>query len=55
MLPIFIIAFFKSKKGNLKFLLLFIIIFLADTYLQIFSKQLIPDFFGLKFAWIGNF
>ncbi|WP_312822921.1 type II CAAX prenyl endopeptidase Rce1 family protein [Epilithonimonas sp.] len=55
MLPIFIIAFFKSKKGNLKFLLLFIIIFLADTYLQIFSKQLIPDFFGLKFTWIGKF
>jgi hypothetical protein len=55
MLPIFILAFFKSKKGNLKFLLLFIPIFLADTYLQIFSKQLIPDFLGLKFAWIGKF
>lgn len=55
MLPIFILAFFKSKKGNLKFLLLFITIFLADTYLQILSKQLIPDFLGLKFAWIGKF
>ncbi len=55
MLPIFILAFLKSKKGNLKFLLLFITLFLADSYLQIFSKQLIPDFFGLKFAWIGKF
>lgn len=55
MLPIFILAFFKSEKGNLKFLLLFIAIFLADTYLQIFSKQLIPDFLGLKFAWLGKF
>lgn len=55
MFPIFIVAFFKSKKGNLKFLLLFIMIFLADTYLQIFSKQLIPDFLGLKFAWLGKF
>jgi len=55
MLPIFILAFFKSKKGNLKFLLLFLVIFLADNYLQIFSKQLIPDFLGLKFAWLGKF
>ena len=54
MLPIFIFAFFNSKKGNLKFLLLFLVIFLADNYLQIFSKQLLPDF-GLKFSWIGKF
>lgn len=55
MLPIFIIAFFKSKKGNPKFLLLFIILFLADNYLQIFSKELIPNIMGLKFAWVGKF
>jgi len=54
MLPIFIFAFFNSKKGNLKFLLLFLVIFLADNYLQIFSKQFLPDF-GLKFSWIGKF
>ncbi|WP_347216266.1 CPBP family glutamic-type intramembrane protease [Chryseobacterium sp.] len=52
--PIFILAFFRSKKGNLKFLLLFLALFLADTYLQIFSKQLFPHFLGLKFAWIGK-
>ncbi|WP_326984299.1 CPBP family glutamic-type intramembrane protease [Chryseobacterium sp. MYb264] len=54
MLPIFFIAFLRSKKGNLKFLLLFIALFLADTYIQIFSKQWIPHFFGLKFAWPGK-
>jgi len=54
MLPIFIIAFFKSKKGNLKFLLLFIVLFLADNYIQIFTKQYLPDF-GLKFSWLGKF
>jgi len=54
MSPIFILAFIKSKKGNLKFLLLFIIFYLFDNYLQIFSKQLVPDFFGLKFSWIGK-
>lgn len=53
MLPIFILALFKSQKGNLKFLLLFIIIFLADNYVQILSKELFPNF-GLKFAWIGK-
>lgn len=55
MSPIFIIAFFKSEKGNMKFILLFLILFLADNYLQIFSKELIPDFLGLKFSWIGKF
>ncbi|WP_312765921.1 CPBP family intramembrane glutamic endopeptidase [Epilithonimonas sp.] len=53
MLPIFILAFLKSKKGNLKFLLLFVLIFLTDNYLQIFSKFYLPDF-GLKFPWIGK-
>lgn len=53
MLPIFILALFKSQKGNLKFLLLFIIIFLADNYVQILSKELLPNF-GFKFAWIGK-
>jgi len=52
--PIFIIAFFKSKKGNLKFLLLFLILFLADNYIQILIKQYLPDF-GLKFSWLGKF
>ena len=55
MSPIFILAFFKSKKGNLKFFLLFIVFYLIDNYLQIFSRQLIPDFLGLKFSWIGKF
>jgi len=54
MLPIFIMAFFKSKKGNLKFLVLFLIIFLADNYLQLFNKEFLPDF-GLKFYWLGKF
>ncbi|KIC61226.1 CPBP family glutamic-type intramembrane protease [Chryseobacterium taiwanense] len=53
MLPIFILALFKSQKGNLKFLLLFILIFLADNYVQIVSKEFLPNF-GFKFAWIGK-
>lgn len=52
--PLFIIALVTSKKGNLKFLLLFLILFLADNSLQLFSRALIPDFWGLKFAWIGK-
>ncbi|MCD9855280.1 CPBP family intramembrane metalloprotease [Epilithonimonas sp. JDS] len=54
MSPVFIIAFFKSKKGNMKFLLLFLILFLADNYIQILIKQYLPDF-GLKFSWLGKF
>lgn len=54
MSPIFIIAFFGSKKGNLKYLFLFLIIFLVDNYIQLLNKQLLPDF-GLKFAWFGKF
>ncbi|MPT32695.1 MAG: CPBP family intramembrane metalloprotease [Chryseobacterium sp.] len=54
MLPIFIISFFKSKKGNLKFLILFLVIYLADNYIQILTKQYLPDF-GLRFSWLGKF
>jgi len=54
MSPIFIIALLGSKKGNLKYLFLFLIIFLADNYIQLLNKQLLPDF-GLKFAWLGKF
>ena len=54
MSPIFTIAFFKSKTGNLKFLLLFLILFLADNYIQILVQQYLPDF-GLKFSWLGKF
>jgi len=54
MLPIFILPFFKSKKGNLKYLLLFLAVFLADNYFQILSRYFLPDF-GLKFPWVGKF
>ncbi|MDN3672934.1 CPBP family intramembrane metalloprotease [Flavobacterium branchiarum] len=56
MLPIFIFAFINVKKVNLKFLLFFILYFLADCYLQQFSKEYLSlEFLGLKFTWIGKF
>ena len=46
----------NSKKGNLKFLLFFILYFLTDSYLQFLSHQFFSlEFVGLKFAWIGKF
>lgn len=55
-LPLIIIALINSKKGNLKFLLFFILYFLTDSYLQFLSHQFFSlEFVGLKFAWIGKF
>ncbi|WP_087137898.1 CPBP family glutamic-type intramembrane protease [Elizabethkingia meningoseptica] len=53
LLPLFILALFKSKNGNLKYLAFFTIYFFADFYLQIFSVQYLSlKFLGLKFAWV---
>jgi len=54
-LPIILIAFVKSEKGQLKYLGFFILFFLADCYIQQLSRQYIsPEFLGLKFSWIGK-
>lgn len=54
--PLIIIALINSKKGNSKFLLFFILYFLADSYLQFLSHEYISlEFMGLKFAWISKF
>lgn len=53
-LPLIIIALIDSKKGNLKFLVFFILYFLINNYLQILSYKFFSlDFMGLKFPWIG--
>ena len=55
-LPLIIIAFINSKKVNLKFLLFFVLYFLADSYLQFLSHEFFSlEVIGLKFAWIGKF
>ncbi len=54
-LPIIMIAFITSKKGQLKYLLFFILYFLADCYLQqLCSQYLNLNFLGLRFTWIGK-
>ncbi|MCV9934076.1 CPBP family glutamic-type intramembrane protease [Flavobacterium sp. LS1R47] len=54
-LPLFIFAFINVKKVNLKFLLFFVLYFLADCYLQQFSQRYLSlEFIGLKFTWIGK-
>jgi hypothetical protein len=54
-LPLFIFAFINVKKVNLKFLLFFVLYFLADCYLQQFSQRYFSlEFIGLKFTWIGK-
>lgn len=54
-LPIIIIAFIKSEKGQLKYLGFFILYFLFDCYIQQLSREYLSlDFFGLKFTWIGK-
>ena len=54
-LPFIILAVFKSEKVNLKYLGLFILYFLTDSYIQHLSKLYFDlDFLGLKFAWIGK-
>lgn len=54
-LPLFILAFINVKKINLKFLLFFVLYFLADCYLQQFSQRYLSlEFLGLKFTWIGK-
>lgn len=54
-LPFIIFAVFKSEKVNLKFVGLFILYFLADSYLQHLSRLYCDlEFLGLKFAWIGK-
>lgn len=55
MLPLIAIAYAKSKKVNSKFLIFFIVYFLADCYIQHFSRQYFSlDAIGLKFSWIGK-
>ena len=53
--PFIILAVFKSEKVNLKYVGLFILYFLTDSYIQHLSKLYFDlDFLGLKFAWIGK-
>lgn len=53
-LPILIIAHLKSEKTNLKYLLIFIIYFLFDCYLNSldFIDSILPN---LKWNWDGKF
>ncbi|WP_316835435.1 CPBP family intramembrane glutamic endopeptidase [Pedobacter nutrimenti] len=54
-LPVILIAFIKSEKGQLKYLVFFILYFLVDCYIQQLSRQYISmEFLGLKFSWIGK-
>ncbi|MFC7346474.1 type II CAAX prenyl endopeptidase Rce1 family protein [Chryseobacterium zhengzhouense] len=54
-LPIIVLALFKSKKVNYKYLFFFILYFLADCYIQHLSRLYFDlNFLGLKFAWIGK-
>lgn len=39
--PLIIIAHFSSKKTNFKYLLIFAIYFLADSYLQALGSELV--------------
>mgnify|MGYP003575947919 FL=1 len=50
--PLIVIAYFKSEKSNLKYLVFFILYFLADVFLQASGKQLID--LDLKFNWAGK-
>lgn len=54
-LPIVIVAFIKSEKGQLKYLAFFILYFLFDCYLQQLSMKYVSlEFLGLRFTWIGK-
>ncbi|WP_281234057.1 CPBP family glutamic-type intramembrane protease [Flavobacterium gelatinilyticum] len=56
LLPFISLAFINTKKANPKYLLYFLLYFLADSYIQIASHHYISlDFMGLKFAWAGKF
>ncbi|PIB34092.1 abortive infection protein [Reichenbachiella sp. 5M10] len=52
-LPLFILAHFKSEKTNFKYLLIFVIYFLIDNYLNTlnFTNAVFPD---LKWNWAGK-
>ncbi|UBZ08765.1 CPBP family intramembrane metalloprotease [Salegentibacter mishustinae] len=53
--PLFIIAHFSSKKTNFKYLVIFAIYFLADSYLQALgSEYLTLDFLNLDWNWSGK-
>ncbi|MBP7500801.1 MAG: CPBP family intramembrane metalloprotease [Chryseobacterium sp.] len=53
--PFIALAIFRSEKVNLKYLGLFVLYFLIDSYIQHLSKLYFDlDFLGLKFAWIGK-
>ena len=53
--PLFIIAHFSSKKTNFKYLLIFAIYFLADSYLQALgSEYLTLGFLNLDWNWSGK-
>lgn len=55
-LPLIAIALIKSEKGQLKYLVFFILYFLFDCYIQQLSATYLSlDFLGLRFTWIGKF
>jgi len=54
-LPLIVLGFITGKKVNFRFLVLFVLYFLADCYIQHFSVQYISlACIGLKFAWAGK-
>jgi hypothetical protein len=54
-LPLIAIALIKSEKGQLKYLVFFILYFLFDCYIQQLSAMYLSlGFLGLKFTWIGK-
>lgn len=53
--PLIVLGLITGNKVNFKFLVFFMLYFLADCYIQHFSAQYFSsDFIGLKFAWVGK-
>ncbi|WP_316777727.1 type II CAAX prenyl endopeptidase Rce1 family protein [Pedobacter antarcticus] len=54
-LPLLGIAFINSEKGQLKYLIFFILYFLFDCYIQQLASEFISlKFIGLRFSWAGK-
>ena len=54
-LPLLIIAHFFSEKTSFKYLLIFVIYFLADSYLQALGTEYLKlDFLNLDWNWSGK-
>lgn len=54
-LPLLGIAFISSEKGQLKYLVFFILYFLFECYIQQLASEFIDlKFIGLRFSWVGK-